>query len=381
MTGRAPLQIALQGPSHPFPGGMSSYTENLAAALARRADVEAIRWATWKTPFPRALHRGGADLPSMVPRDPKIAIRPLLHYAWPPSWRRAADFLAQADVLHIQANAQLHLFAQNRIARRQRGLPLVTTLHNLRPHDRQEPHLKPLVRWLVRRSDEVIVHNEALKAALQRSHRVPAERIVVAGHPLYEGLSRGRWDQAQARRELGLPPSAPVFLFLGAIRAYKGLGDLLEAMAKVPQAHLVVAGKVWQGEADLQALAASKTLRGRVHLRLGYVPDDRLELFFNAVDAVVFPFRSIQGESGSVKLAQSFGKPVIVTDALAPMPDAWAQVAVRDLPGSLADALSRFTQTGDRRASASQAITWEQMAARCVESYRRVMDARRRSSL
>jgi len=79
-----------------------------------------------------------------------------------------------------------------------------------------------------------------------------------------------------------------VFLFLGRIRRYKGVQELLDAFRTLDREdiRLVVAGR-------LDSPALGKALRQRVRedrrvvLRAGTVPDDRMQVFLRAADVMV----------------------------------------------------------------------------------------------
>jgi glycosyltransferase involved in cell wall biosynthesis len=167
--------------------------------------------------------------------------------------------------------------------------------------------------------------------------------------------------RAEARARLGLPQGAPVFLFSGLLRPYKGWDVLLEAFATlrraVPDAVLLLAGEPW-GEAKL---LESRPVPSGVRLFLRFLPADERGLLFDACDAVVCPYRHATG-SGIAADAVSHGRPVIGSDVpglavvieegvsglLVPPGDA----------GALAAALLRFVREGlaERLAAGSSAL-------------------------
>ena len=109
---------------------------------------------------------------------------------------------------------------------------------------------------------------------------------------------------------------------MGWVRSYKGVWELYEAFAKLdePDARLVIAGEAVDGAYAARLTAAAKGDE-RIHLSLGFVPDEDLQLYLRAADVVATPFLEIF-TSGSVLLAMSFGRAVIaprrgcVTDVL-----------------------------------------------------------------
>ena len=116
--------------------------------------------------------------------------------------------------------------------------------------------------------------------------------------------------------------------FVGQVRAYKGIPELLIAFGKLGafgklegfgnlsvfgklegEAQLLIAGKPIPPEdaPQLEALAARDP---RVRLELGFVADDRLQLFLKTADLIVLPYRQILN-SGSALLALSFDRPLL----------------------------------------------------------------------
>ena len=144
-------------------------------------------------------------------------------------------------------------------------------------------------------------------------------------------------------------PEAPLFLFFGFIRRYKGLHVLLDAMPSVvdrqPDARLVVAGEFYADEDEIRAQAVP--LGNAVRLDTDYIPDDRVALYFSAADAVVQPYVTAT-QSGVAQIAFHFGRPVITTDVggLAEIvPDGEAGLVVPpESPRELADAMVRFVE-------------------------------------
>jgi glycosyltransferase involved in cell wall biosynthesis len=138
---------------------------------------------------------------------------------------------------------------------------------------------------------------------------VPAEKVHVRGNgfpdPERLGSEPGgvRPQQFDLRTELGVPPDAPLILYVGRIAAGKGIDHLLAAIAELPDAHLVVAGPD-----DRHGIS---TAGDRVHtLPMTEEPPHRLY-----PQADVFVLAS-EGESFGMVAAEAAaaGTPVIVSD-------------------------------------------------------------------
>jgi glycosyltransferase involved in cell wall biosynthesis len=122
-----------------------------------------------------------------------------------------------------------------------------------------------------------------------------------------------------ARRMLGLEENGHLVLFFGVLRRYKGLDVLLEAMAylhrRLPDVKLVVAGAPSR-DVDVQGLCdrvQSLGIDKSVVWHVGYVPCDKVHLYFYACDVVALSHRKVY-DSGVLKIAQALGRPVVVTD-------------------------------------------------------------------
>ncbi|MDY6950130.1 MAG: glycosyltransferase, partial [Thermodesulfobacteriota bacterium] len=113
-------------------------------------------------------------------------------------------------------------------------------------------------------------------------------------------------------------PEARVILLFGAIRPYKGLDTALKAFEEVlkgiPEARLLIAGKLWQRWERYEELMEELGIGAYVRTYLTYVPSSEVYRFFVASDLVVLPYHHFDSQSGVGAAALSFGKPMIVTD-------------------------------------------------------------------
>ncbi|MDX1531127.1 MAG: glycosyltransferase, partial [Rhodothermales bacterium] len=148
---------------------------------------------------------------------------------------------------------------------------------------------------------------------------------------------------------LGLPAEAPVLLFFGFVRRYKGLDVLLEALPAVrerlPEARLVVAGEFYDDERPYRERVAHLGLGEAVRFDAHYVPSGEVPLYFSAADLVVQPYRSAT-QSGVAQVAFGFGRPVVTTNVgglAEAVPDGEAGLVVPpEEPAALARAVVRF---------------------------------------
>jgi len=209
---------------------------------------------------------------------------------------------------------------------RAKGRRIVYTVHNLNPHDQAFPLLDRLARGvLFRLADALHVHDEEAKDSLARAYasfRKPqgAQRVHVIPHGSYIGVYPNVCTKEEARQKLGLPGKAFVYLFLGQIRRYKGIEDLVAAFDRLGDVtcRLVIAGNVHDA-AHAGSLAELLSDRAEIRSWFRYVPDAEVQCFMNACDVCVLPYREVT-TSGAAILAFSFGR-AIIAPALGGFPE------------------------------------------------------------
>jgi D-inositol-3-phosphate glycosyltransferase len=298
--------------------------------------------------------------------------------------RCAAQMIrAVPDIVHVQWSLVplLDAFVYARL--RRRGAGLVYTAHDLDPFSGSTWSSAGFER-LYRIADAIIVHAEASRRRLIEDVGVNRRRvhvIPIGGPGAYAGAPLPRSD---ARRRLGLRSDAVYALFFGLIKEHKGLDVLLDAFALArderPQLRLLIAGEPmisWRKYADR---ISRLELGPFIDLHLGFVPSDRVSLYFSAADLVVLPYGEIF-QSGVAVAAFTYGRPVVatrvgglpelvqdgVTGFLAPPSDP------RGLAETLVDATgdsARLAAMADAAASAARgAHSWEHIAERHEQVY------------
>ncbi|HEX4956324.1 MAG TPA: glycosyltransferase [Thermoanaerobaculia bacterium] len=266
---------------------------------------------------------------------------------------------------------------------RLRGARLVWTVHNLESHDRRHPWLEKLLwRGFLAQLDGVISMSAGGLELARARHPALAELpAVVIPHGSFRPAYPPALARAAARRQLGFGEGDRVVLFLGQIRAYKGVPSLLHAFREVadPRARLIVAGSPGSPELRRQIEAAAAA-DPRVTLRLGFVPDAELPLLFGAADLVTLPYLEILN-SGAAILALDFGRPILVprrgamAELQAKAGREWVHTFEGPLDGSaLAAAL---VWAAELRPAPPEAVPpWSEIATATLAFYRSLVAAR-----
>jgi glycosyltransferase involved in cell wall biosynthesis len=176
------------------------------------------------------------------------------------------------------------------------------------------PAFNRLARWLLPRADTIRVSTSGERRRFLDEWGLPPERVwnipFLVDFDRFLDAGQDGW-----RAELGVPPGAPMVLFLGRLVKAKDLGVLLRAIPRVlrdhPTAVFVLAG-AGPEEAMLRHLAATLGIQG--HLRFpGRIPYARVPSLYAAADAFVL-CSHYEGTSMVTLEAAASGLPVVATD-------------------------------------------------------------------
>ena len=250
-------------------------------------------------------------------------------------WEAYADILSGKicpDILHLhwlyflrfrlplgRAARKTMGYAQKLLTLRRRGVKIVWTVHNYLSHECPRPHIEKLTRVLTgRMADRVIVHSPQAQELVHRSWFIGRSRIAVVSHPHYTDVYRSGIGREEAERALGLTPTALRYVFLGAIRRYKGVLKLIDAFKRLDcaDAQLLVAGKVRNDEQLLEEIGCGIGGDHRIVLQPGFIADDDIQKYMAVADVVVLPYSEAL-TSGAAILAMSFGRPCVVPATIA----------------------------------------------------------------
>lgn len=186
------------------------------------------------------------------------------------------------------------------------GLPLVIKLHGSDVNVfGRDPRRRPLLSRALQAASRVVAVSRALcEAAVE----LGADRARVRVVP--NGIDRELFtprDQAQARRELGLPSDRPLALFVGRLEPVKGPDLAIQALARLEACDLVMVG-AGSLEAELKQSAAALGVAERVHWA-GQQSHGEIPRYVAAADMLILPSRA-EGQPNAVLEAVSAGRPV-----------------------------------------------------------------------
>jgi glycosyltransferase involved in cell wall biosynthesis len=342
------------------------YDRSLAGALARAgAEVELVTSRFLYGTVPPA---DGYEVNELFYR--RSEGRRLLKLAeHVPDMLRYRREAARADIVHWQWLSVEQLDAWLLPPKR----PRVLTAHNPIAHELR-PGQAAARRRLLRAMDALVVHSHYGAA---QAERLGADRgrVHVIPHGAFDYLTRQEGERPLPDELAGV--EAPVVLFFGLIRDYKGVDVLLRAWRSVPDAELWVVGMPRVEMASLRALAGE-----RVRFVTRFVDDLELPAYFRRADLVVLPYRAAD-QSGVLYTALAFGKPMVLSEiggfgelgAARMVPpgdeDALAE-ALREL---LADPRARDELGAAAARAAAGPYSWDAVAQSTLALYRQLLNA------
>ncbi|WP_047488291.1 glycosyltransferase family 4 protein [Terriglobus sp. TAA 43] len=228
------------------------------------------------------------------------------------------------DVLHLQQlpalNHGIHDDFRTIACAQGLGIPVVHTVHNLLPHDSGDK-LRATYQRLYSSVNRLICHSPDVAERLTKEFGVNAHNISVIPHgPLFEAPGETLNDRRRARTSLNIEHDRPVVLWQGVMAPYKGLDLLLQAWERcvslwpntATKPLLLIAGTGPATEAT-QVNAAAKQHPDTIRSEIRYITTAELPLFFQASDALVYPYRAIT-TSGALLTGLTYRKPIIASD-------------------------------------------------------------------
>jgi len=173
-------------------------------------------------------------------------------------------------------------------------------------------------------------------------------------------------------------------LLFGAIKAYKGLDILLQAMLILKNRNIVVnllvSGKPYMDMSHMYGFVEENDLSEQVNWDLRYIPEEEICTIFNSSDIFVFPYYHIDS-SGVFSSVIGLGKPIIAssigifnelltdreTGMLIPPGDAEAMATAIEM--LVMDSNLRDKIGAEARRRVSPAITWEHITNETLVVY------------
>jgi glycosyltransferase involved in cell wall biosynthesis len=191
-------------------------------------------------------------------------------------------------------------------------LPFVITYHSdIVRQRRLRAVYAPILRRTLRRAERIIATSPAYIQS-SRFLRPLAERCTVI--PLGIAVDRFLACDPQPVAAIRARWPEPLLLFVGRLRYYKGIDQLVRALAWLPARALIVGSEATVGRIELERLARECGVADRLSF-VGRQDDADLPAFFHAADVFVLPSVERSEAFGIVQLeAQAAGLPIVCTE-------------------------------------------------------------------
>ena len=371
--------IIFVGTAHPYRGGLSFFNEMLARMFGKRGAEAKIY--TFTLQYPSFLFPGKTQY-SDTPAPGDVRIERRVNTINPLNWWRVGRRIKKERPDALIVRYWLPLMAPCfgticRIARRNGHTKVLALLDNVVPHEHR-PFDGAFTRYFVGSVDGFIYMSEQVKADLDRF--TTTKPALFSPHPLFDVYGEAV-ERAEACAELGLDPALRYALFFGYVRDYKGLDLLLDAwgalkkQGKLDGKRLIVAGEYYADKEKYAEQIRRNGIEDDVLVFDEFIPDERVKLYFSAVDLVIQPYKTAT-QSGVTQVAYHFDVPMIVTrvGGLAEIvPDGKVGYVVETDPRAIAEAVERFyaeNRAGEFRRNIlteKKRFSWEAMVDRFEE--------------
>lgn len=255
----------------------------------------------------KAITDAGFDVISLkdLLKNPFLLFKcKLFNFNWFEACNSKIDYIKKALTLRV-----LHVL----------GKKIVYTLHNVQPHDNNNPYSIRLMELLYHYSDAVIgLCPDTVSVIKTISHtRNPNEKLHIVPHPNYIAnftIPNDIDSKVKAYRDLlDISDSKTVFMFFGSILPYKNIELVIDVFKEISNKNmlLLIAGRPKDAEYENKL---RKRIGNAINIKCDFrfIPDSEILVLFGVADILVFPYQKISSlNSGAVYLSFSLKKTVI----------------------------------------------------------------------
>jgi glycosyltransferase involved in cell wall biosynthesis len=314
-------------------GGVASYTHNLVNSMPKNS-IETVVFSNKLPDIESNYEDNGITIKRCWDKGIKYPFQIFLNI-----------FSSKVDVIHLQHEFFLYgngispgLFPLLQLLLKLLNKPIIVTIHGVIPLSKLNEEfieenklngnpfilkagLYSLVKLIIKLSTCTIVHENKLKEILQDEYKCNSSKIQVIPHGIEE--REDSFESVRAKWRLAFQDKK-VVLFFGYLTGYKGIELLIEAFDHLDDkdAVLIIAGgehpRLKEDESYRKYIASLKKKAidtGRNIIFTGFVPEEKIAIYFSAADVVVCPYTVFMSSSGPLSLSLAYAKPFLVSES------------------------------------------------------------------
>lgn len=216
------------------------------------------------------------------------------------------------DVIHFQW-LTLPIIDRRWLRRFECIAPVILTMHDTTPLRGSASSRFQMLHQIdaLHEPHRVIVHTTHSRKALLDA-QIPAEKVDLVPHGLIDTIQ----PYAEQRRQVDDHDCCRILLF-GALKPYKGLDTLIEAVGRLPEdvrqkCEVHVCGKLAMDMAPSRSRIATLGIEPCFRWSLGYLPDGAVDAVLREADVRVFPYHNVDA-SGALMQALPYGQAIVAS--------------------------------------------------------------------
>ena len=318
---------------HSKSGGVASYTHNLANAIPK-SSIETMVFSNNLPDIESNYVENGITIKRCWDKGIKYPFQIFFNI-----------FSSKVDVIHLQHEFFLYgngisagLFPLLQLLLKLLNTPIIVTIHGVIPLSKLNKEfieenklngnpfilkagLYSLVKLIIKLSTCTIVHENKLKEILQDEYKCNSSKIQVIPHGIEEREDSFESDRA---KQMICFQYKKIVLFFGYLTGYKGIELLIEAFNCLDEkeAILIIGGgehpRLKEDESYKKYIVSLKKKAidtGRNIIFTGFVPEEKIAMYFSAADVVVCPYTVFMSSSGPLSLSLAYSKPFLVSES------------------------------------------------------------------
>lgn len=190
-------------------------------------------------------------------------------------------------------------------------IKIVWEVHNILPHGAKKTDYL-MTKWFFKHIDGAIYHSrDDIHRSKKKLSEIGPKLFTTVPHANFNDAYPNNISASKARSSLGIPHNNRVILCFGFIRENRGYEYLIKSVENYKDMTILIVGKVWDKDTYN---SVKKSIQNKPNFRLitGWIPNQEIQIYFNACDVVVLPYTDIT-TSGVIPLAYAFKKPVVAS--------------------------------------------------------------------